>query len=79
MPKFILKDEAPFIVNARNFSVGYSATGYTLQYSVDGKNFTSWPEATPKQETLVVNGVTSGSVFRLLGNVGEVEVLYESN
>lgn len=79
MPKFVIKGETPFIIGARNFSVGYSSTGYTLAYSVNGVDFTEWPEATPANEVCMVNGCTNGNTFKLVGNVGEVEVLYEAN
>lgn len=79
MPKFKVEGETPFVIGARNFSIGYSASGYTLAYSVNGKDFTEWEDATPANEVCMVNGVTNGNTFKLVGNVGEVEILFEGN
>lgn len=66
MVKYINGDEQ-FQVLAHSFSVGYT-NGYTLQYSADGVNFTSWTAATPANEVLVVNGVAKNMWFKLSGN-----------
>lgn len=80
MPRFTISRETPFLVNSRNFEIGFSSTGYTLEFSVDGENYTAWPEETPANETCMVNGVTSGGYFRLKGNGDDkVVILYESN
>ena len=67
-------NEAPFQVNGTNFAVSPSASGYTLNYSADGKEYTAWEEATPAEEVLVVNGAVPGMYFKLVGNTSEVIV-----
>jgi hypothetical protein len=68
--------EKPFQVLAHSFSVSPSAQGYTLQYSADGINYTDYEEATPANETLIVNGIAKGMYFRLKGNSSEVVINY---
>ena len=63
----VINGEQPFQVLAHSFSVGYT-NGYTLQYSADGKDYTSWTAETPSNEVLVVNGVGKDMWFRLSGN-----------
>jgi len=68
--------ETPFQVCAHSFSVSPSASGYTLQYSANGYDYTAYTESTPANETLIVNGCAKGMFFRLSGNSGEVTVIY---
>lgn len=63
----IINGETPFQVLAHSFSVGFT-NGYTLQYSADGVNYTSWTAATPANEVLIVNGVAKNMWFKLDGN-----------
>lgn len=71
-----IQGEDIFQVLAHSFCVSPSTSGYTLQYSADGIGFTSWDEPTPANEVLVVNGVAKMMYFKLLGNTGEVTVVY---
>lgn len=68
--------ERVFQVLAHSFSVSPSAEGYTLAYSADGINFTDYEEATPANETLIVNGVNKGEFFKLKGNASQVVINY---
>ena len=72
--KVIVTDEAPFKVLNTSCTIGYS-NGYTLAYSADGVNFTSYSEATPQDEVNVVNGLTRYSWLKLVGNSGDVVVV----
>ena len=73
----IVSGEIPFQVSgAHSFAVSPSESGYTLQYSATGSDFTSYSAATPAAETLIVNGVANNMYFRLLNNTGEVTVIW---
>jgi len=68
--------DTPFQVLAHSCAISPSEQGYTLQYSADGANYTAWDEATPANETLVVNGLAYGTYLRLSGNTDTVTVTY---
>lgn len=69
--------EAPFqILNSHSFAVSNSESGFTLMYSADGFDYTAWSEATPANETLVVNSIANGMFFYLSGNTSTVKVVY---
>lgn len=72
----IITGENQFQVLAHSFSVSPSNEGYTLNYSADGVNFTPWTEATPAEETLVVNGIGKNMWFKLAGNQSNVTITY---
>lgn len=76
MTNFIITGEQPFQVLAHSFGVSPSSNGYTLAYSADGVNYTEHTEATPANETLIVNGVAKGMYFRLSGNESSVKIQY---
>ena len=67
-------DENIFSVPEHYFGISGSATGYTLQYSVDGKTWASWKEATPASEPLFVANAPLFCLYRLSGNKDIVEV-----
>lgn len=69
-------DEAAFQVEAENFAISPSATGYTLNYSADGVNFTPWSEGTLAEVTQVVACAACGMFYKLVGNVGDVVITY---
>lgn len=71
-----VKDNEVFGIPTESFAVSPSSTGYTLNYSADGQNFTAWEEDVPAGEVLVVNGFAHGMGFKLEGNVGEVFVQF---
>jgi len=68
--------EAAFQVELPNFAISPSASGYTLNYSADGVNYSAWEEATAAGETLVVCGAAGGMFYKLVGNTANVTVTY---
>lgn len=76
MSRLKITGEAPFQVLAHSFSCSPSAEGYTLNYSANGIDYTPWEEATPANETLVVNGVAKMMYFKLVGNASDVDITY---
>ena len=76
MAEKTITGEVQFQVLAHSFAVSPSAEGYTLQYGVDGQNFTDWSEATPANENLVVNGIAKNMYFKLKGNNSTVIITY---
>ena len=69
-----VKGETPFKALKDTFMIGPSSDGYTLQYSADRDTWTSWTEATPAGENVIVNGSPAYSWFRLKGNGANTEV-----
>lgn len=59
--------EQPFQVLATNFSISPSSSGYTLQISADGVNYTDL-FSVGANITRMVTGVANGSYYRLRGN-----------
>lgn len=76
MTQLTIINEQPFQVLAHSFGVSNSPAGYTLAYSADGINYTNYTDATPANETLIVNGVPKGFYFKLVGNTGSVVINY---
>ena len=76
MGRFNVKGNEIFKVDATAFGVSKSAQGYTLQYSSDGVNFTSYIEETPANENLQVVGCASGEYWKLSGNTDTVVINY---
>lgn len=72
-----VKNEEVFQIpsDKKRFTIGYSTSGYTLQYSADCIGFTSWTAATPANEVAMVNGAQN-VFWRLSGNTGEVNIQY---
>lgn len=68
MANKIINGEEQFQVMAHSFAVSPSASGYTLAYSADAVNFTNYSEATPANQTLVVNGFPKNMYYKLVGN-----------
>lgn len=71
MNTITVNGEQPFSILAHSFCVGQTSNGYTLMYSVGDGNFTAWEEATPANETLVVNDIAKGMIFYLSGNTDD--------
>lgn len=69
-------NEAQFQVNAPNFAISPSASGYTLNYSADGVHFTAWDDVVPADTTQVVACGAVGMYYKLVGNTSEVIVTY---
>lgn len=72
----LINSEKIFGIPTNAFAVGYSTSGYTLEYSADGENFTAWDKPTPANEVLVVTGVPKGLSFRLKDNTDDVYIQY---
>ena len=71
-----IKDEAVFQVEESNFAISPSTTGYTLNYSADGVNFTPWTDGTLAEVTQVVACAARGMYYKLVGNVGDVVITF---
>lgn len=76
MAMFKVSGETAFQVLSHSFSVSQSESGYTLNYSGDGVNWTAYDEATPANEDLIVNGIAFGQYIKLAGNTSEVTIIY---
>ena len=66
--------EKTFCVPATSFGISGSASGYTLNYSVDGKTWGVWPEATVANEPLFVVNTPKFMIYKLVANTEQVEV-----
>ena len=71
-----ITDEEIFQVEETNFAISPSPTGYTLNYSADGKNFTPWSDGTLAETTQVVACAARGMYYFLDGNVGDVTITF---
>lgn len=71
-----IQGERPFQVLAHSFSVSPSSEGYTLQYSANGTEWTSFETEVPADENLVVVNCAFGQYIKLSGNNSEVTVIY---
>ena len=67
-------NEQVFGVPNTSFGVSGSASGFTLNYSVDGKTWGVWPEATNANDTLFVVNVPKFMKYKLVGNTDTVDV-----
>jgi len=76
MNKMIVKGESPFQVPGRAFAISPSLEGYTLNYSVDGVDWTAYEEATASGVTELVNCPVEGMFFKLAGNFTDVTIRY---
>lgn len=68
--------ENVFSVPANSFAISASNEGYTLNYSVDGTNWTAYSDATPSGETAIVNFAVKGMMYKLDGNNSDVYIQY---
>lgn len=66
--------EKTFCVPATSFGISGSASGYTLNYSVDGEKWAQWSEATVANEPLFVVNVPKFMIYKLVANTEQVEV-----
>ena len=76
METFKIIGEAVFQIVAAAFAISPSASGYTLNYSVDGVNWTAYEEATEADKTELVNSPVAGMYYKLAGNTSEVTIRY---
>lgn len=71
-----IQGEKPFSIQSNAFGVSPSNEEYTLQYSVDGVNYTDYKDKVPAGENLVVCGVSKELFFRLKDNNSDVMIKY---
>lgn len=71
MARIKISGEQPFQVGAPIFAIGPSASGYTLNYSVDGETWTPCDTITADGVTQVVDGAACGLYFYLDGNTSD--------
>ena len=69
--KLTINKEEPFQVGAPIFCIGQTAEGYTLNYSVDGTNWTAWEEMTAAETDTVVTNAAASMYFKLAGNTSD--------
>ena len=75
MAKFKVSGETPFQVGASRFCIGQTEAGYTLNFSVNGEDWTAWTDGTLANTDQVVVNAAAGMYFKLAGNTSEnVEV-----
>lgn len=74
--KKTISGEDAFQVLAHSFSLSPSEGGYTLQYSANCEDWTSYPDAVPSGENLIVNGIAKGMYFRCLNNTSDLTLVY---
>lgn len=66
-------DESPWQILSNAMTIGPSSTGYQLQVAADGRNYTTL-FTVGAGITRQITNLSSGSYFRMKGNVGEVVV-----
>lgn len=71
-----VKGEKPFSVVSDSFAISPSNEGYTLQYSVEGTQWTSYEEEVPSGEVLVVAKTSKELFYRCLGNASDLTVKF---
>ena len=71
-----IQGEQAFQVLAHSFSVSPSSEGYTLLYSANGTEWTSFDTEVPADENLVVVNCAFGQYIKLSGNNSNVTVIY---
>lgn len=69
-----ISGETPVQILAHSAVISQSASGYVLNYSGDGLSWTAYPEATPANEDLIINGLAWGTYIKLVGNTSEVTI-----
>lgn len=75
--KLFIDGEQPFQVSgAHSCIISPSESGYVLQFSGDGINYTDWSEAVPANENCMVVNFAKFTFFRLKNNTSKVIVNY---
>lgn len=75
--KINIKGEQPWQVpSSHSCGISPSEEGYTLQYSVDGENYTSYSDAVPANETCLVINFPKYTFFRCSGNNSDLIISY---
>lgn len=68
MARIKISGEAAFQVPCSLFCIGHSSSGYTLNFSVNGTDWTAWTEGTLANTDQVVCNAAQGLFFKLVGN-----------
>lgn len=69
--QILISGEEVFRCYGSSMAVAATYNDYTLNYSVDGENWTEYGEAIPAGENLIVTDLVSGVYLRLLGNTND--------
>lgn len=72
----LVKKDAPFSCIKSSFAISPSNEGYTLNYSVDGKDWTPYDEPTPSGVTAIVNFGIPNMKYKLVGNQTDVFIQF---
>lgn len=71
MARILVSGEQPFQVGASRFCIGQTEAGYTLNYSVNGSDWTAWTDGTLANTDQVVVNAAEGMYFKLDGNTSD--------
>lgn len=66
--QILITGEEVFRCYGSSMAVASTYNDYTLNYSVDGENWTQYAETIPAGENLIVTDLVSGVYLRLVGN-----------
>lgn len=66
--KMLVNKEEKFSIATTAFSIGTSSSGYEVEFSLDGVNWTTCEKQTPPNECTIVNGCSKNLYWRLKGN-----------
>jgi hypothetical protein len=69
--KILINKEDVFQARGSKVAIAATTSGYTLQYSVDGRDFDDYAEPVPAAENLIVSDVITGMFFKLAGNTDD--------
>ena len=69
--KIKVNKEEVFRCYGSTMAIAATSVGYTLNYSVDGENWTAYEEAVPASENLIVTDMVQGMYFKLVGNADD--------
>lgn len=71
MESIKVSGEQPFQVGASRFCIGQTEAGYTLNFSVNGVDWTAWTDGTLANTDQVVVNAAEGMYFKLDGNTSD--------
>lgn len=69
--KIYINESEPFKALGRNMAISATTSGYVLEYSVDGVNWTSYETEIPANENLLATDLVQGIYLRLNGNTDQ--------
>lgn len=69
--KILINKEDIFQARGSKVAIAATTSGYTLQYSVDGRDFDDYADPVPAAENLIVSDVITGMFFKLAGNTDD--------